>query len=75
MAQGRPGNEAIYRLPGRLIYMPVADQVQGTRGTCPPFLTSSNKTRGGTTSACQRKRFRHTFLRSKFGMCVLKTCG
>ncbi len=23
---------------------PVADPVQGTRGTCPPFLTSSNKT-------------------------------
>ena len=26
--------------------------------------------RGGTTSECQRKGFRHTFLRSKFGMCV-----
>ncbi len=31
--------------------------------------------RGGMTSACRRKRFRHTFLRSKFEICVLKTRG
>ena len=36
-----------------------------------------SKSKGGTTSACQRKCFRHTFLRSKFNIirnvCV-KTC-
>ena len=66
VARYKEALEAVNELKGLQEIRLSLESLEGAQGKhCPP--------RGGTTSACQRKRFRHTFLRSKFRMCVKDT--